>query len=159
MLGPLRITSLRKAPDADSKSPNHANFDESKAVAKLSRPDPLVLTAPTPQVALTFDDLPVQGPLPNGMTRVEIARNIVRALRAANAPSVYGFVNAKALQIEPANEEVLREWRAAGFPLANHTFSHMDLNASSIENFEQDILADEPTLAAWMRDEDWHWLR
>jgi peptidoglycan/xylan/chitin deacetylase (PgdA/CDA1 family) len=159
MLGILRSTSLREAPDAAPKSPNHANFNESTEVANLSLPDPLDLTAPTPQVALTFDDLPLLGPLPNGMTRVEIARKIIRALQAAHAPSVYGFVNAKALQTEPASEQVLREWRAAGFPLANHTFSHMDLNANSVENFEHDILANESTLAAWMRDGDWHWLR
>ncbi|MGA8431783.1 MAG: acetylxylan esterase [Candidatus Sulfotelmatobacter sp.] len=38
----LHITSLRRGPDGDPKSPNAANFDESK-VAPYSLPDPLVL--------------------------------------------------------------------------------------------------------------------
>lgn len=137
----------------------HANLHEPSAAHNLRLSNLRKLAAPAPQVALTFDDLPAMGALPEGMTRLEIARNIISALQAAHAPSVYGFVNAKALQSEPESEQVLREWRAAGFPLANHTFSHMDLNANSVQDFEQDILANEPTLDAWMRDGDWHWLR
>ena len=38
----LHITSLRRGPDGDPKSPNAANFDESK-VTPYSLPDPLVL--------------------------------------------------------------------------------------------------------------------
>ena len=38
----LHVTSLRRGPDGDPKSPNAANFDESK-VAPYSLPDPLVL--------------------------------------------------------------------------------------------------------------------
>ena len=38
----LHITSLRRGPDGDPKSPNAANFDESK-VPPYSLPDPLVL--------------------------------------------------------------------------------------------------------------------
>lgn len=39
----LHITTLRRGPDGDSKSPNAANFDESKATTYTSLPDPLVL--------------------------------------------------------------------------------------------------------------------
>jgi (4-O-methyl)-D-glucuronate---lignin esterase len=97
----------------------------------------------THEVALTFDDLPAHGPLPKGMTRIDIAKTIIHALQSAQAPPTYGFVNAKALADDPSTAEVLRLWREAGFPLANHTFSHMDLNANTVENFEQDLLADE----------------
>jgi hypothetical protein len=38
----LQITSLRRGPDGDPKSPNAANFDESKVIP-YSLPDPLVL--------------------------------------------------------------------------------------------------------------------
>ncbi len=111
------------------------------------------------EVALTFDDLPAHGPLPAGMTRVDIANSIIRALQAAQAPPTYGFVNAKRLEEDPATQQVLRLWREAGFPLANHTFTHMDLNANAVETFEGDLLADEPTLRRFMGDQDWHWLR
>src|SRR5437879_13129399 len=42
-LGLLDIASLRRGPDGDPKSPNAANFDESKVSANLHLPDPLVL--------------------------------------------------------------------------------------------------------------------
>jgi hypothetical protein len=54
------------------------------------------------EVALTFDDLPVHGPLPAGMTRLDIANSVIRALQAAHAPPSYGFVNARGLAQEPA---------------------------------------------------------
>lgn len=79
----------------------------------------------------TFDDLPAHGALPPGLGRADIARDILRALRAGHTPPVYGFVNARALDGGPDNAEVLRLWRAAGHPLANHTFSHMDLHANT----------------------------
>ena len=39
----LHITSLRRGPDGDPKSPNAANFDESKVLSDPSFPDPLLL--------------------------------------------------------------------------------------------------------------------
>ena len=39
----LHISSLRRGPDGDPKSPNAANLDESKATTYTSLPDPLVL--------------------------------------------------------------------------------------------------------------------
>ena len=46
------------------------------------------------EVALTFDDLPAHGPLPPGVTRLDVAKSIISTLKAANAPQVYGFINA-----------------------------------------------------------------
>jgi len=112
-----------------------------------------------PEVALTFDDLPVHGPLPPGTTRREIADSIIRALQATHAPPTYGFMNAKNLEQDPSSAKVLQSWRAAGFFLANHTFSHMDLDTNSADSFEQDLIAGEDTLQQYMGNEDWHWLR
>jgi peptidoglycan/xylan/chitin deacetylase (PgdA/CDA1 family) len=111
------------------------------------------------EVALTFDDLPVHGPLPQGLTRVDIAKSIIQALQAAGAPPIYGFVNAKSLVEDPSSAQVLQLWRDAGFRLANHTFSHLDPSTNSVDAFEKDLLADEPTLQKFMGDQDWHWLR
>jgi peptidoglycan/xylan/chitin deacetylase (PgdA/CDA1 family) len=113
----------------------------------------------SPTVALTFDDLPVHGPLPPDMTRADVASSIIHTLQVAHAPATYGFVNAKGLQEESVSSSVLQLWRAAGFPLANHTFSHMDLDANAAESWEQDLLANEQTLKDSMGNEDWHWLR
>ena len=70
-----------------------------------------------PEVALTFDDLPAHGPLPNGLTREDIAKSIIKALQDAHSPPVYGFVNAKRLEEDPSTAQVLQLWRDAGFPV------------------------------------------
>jgi peptidoglycan/xylan/chitin deacetylase (PgdA/CDA1 family) len=117
-------------------------------------------TAPAPaKVALTFDDLPSHGPLPSGMSRVDVAKSIIETLRKNNAPPTYGFMNAKKVDDRPADAEVLRLWRAAGFPLGNHAYSHMDLHANSADAFERDVLANEPALRSLMGDQTWQWFR
>jgi peptidoglycan/xylan/chitin deacetylase (PgdA/CDA1 family) len=88
-----------------------------------------------------------------------VARSIVATLKAAKAPATYGFINAKGIQDAPETAEFLDIWRAAGHPLGNHTFSHMDLHTNSVEAFEQDTLANEQTLQASMGRSDWHWFR
>jgi len=44
------------------------------------------------QMAVTFDDLPVHGALPAGMTRLEIAESILETLKREKMPPVYGFL-------------------------------------------------------------------
>jgi len=112
-----------------------------------------------PAVALTFDDLPVHGPLPPGLGRAQVARAILAVLRGHHAPPTYGFVNAKALETAPETAEVLQLWREAGHPLGSHTYSHMDLDANTVEAFERDLEGDEPALRRYAGDADWHWLR
>src|SRR5215467_1898797 len=101
-------------------------------------------------VALTFDDLPAHGPLPPGMTRVDVAESIIAALKSVKAPEVYGFINAVKLEQVPGDRAVLEEWRAAGFMLGNHTYSHMSLTDNTVEAFEKDIAANEPVLRELM---------
>jgi peptidoglycan-N-acetylglucosamine deacetylase len=111
------------------------------------------------QVALTFDDLPAHGSLPSGMTRTDVAKTILKTLKEAHAPKVYGFVNARKVQEHPEDIEVLKLWRSAGFPLGNHTFAHLSLNASTADEFDQNVAADEPILKSLMSGQDWHWFR
>lgn len=111
------------------------------------------------RVAITFDDLPVHSDMPPGVTRTEIAKAIIQALKADRAPPSYGFVNAHWLVDQPGTAEVLRLWRAAGYPLGNHSWSHMDPNTNTVEAFEDDVLKDEPTLQKYMGRGDWHWFR
>ncbi len=111
------------------------------------------------EVALTFDDLPSHGPLPPGMTRLDVAKSIIATLKAAKAPQVYGFINAVKLEQVPEDMAVLKEWRSAGYMLGNHTYSHMSLNDNTVEAFEKDIARNEPVLQSLMGHEDWHWFR
>lgn len=112
-----------------------------------------------PEIAFTFDDLPEHGPLPPGETRTEIASKIIAALRDAHLPPVYGFVNGIWIEKTPADADVLKAWRTAGFPLGNHGWSHMNLNQHTLAEFEDDVLKDEPIIKPLMTGKDWHWFR
>jgi peptidoglycan/xylan/chitin deacetylase (PgdA/CDA1 family) len=111
-----------------------------------------------PAVALTFDDLPAHGPLPPGVSRLDIARDIIAALRAHNAPA-FGFLNGGFGVDDPQSPAVLSAWRAAGYPLGNHTYSHVNLNTVDPSIFEAEVARNEPILRARMGAADWHWLR
>jgi len=111
------------------------------------------------KVAITFDDLPLNGDLPPGVTRAQIARDTVSLLKARHLPPAYGFVNAKKLEGNGDAAEALKVWAAAE-PFGNHTYSHLDLNANPAEAFEREIELNEPTLELLAsKGSDWHWLR
>jgi peptidoglycan/xylan/chitin deacetylase (PgdA/CDA1 family) len=113
----------------------------------------------SPKIAITFDDLPAHGSLPPATTRVEIAQKILAALRNAGMPPAFGFVNGVATERHAGDAEALAAWRAAGQPLGNHTWSHMNLNTHSLEEFEAEVSRNEPLLKDLMKDADWHWFR
>lgn len=119
----------------------------------------IALPATAQQLAITWDDLPAHGPLPAGETRVAIAQKIITAMQQAQLPPVYGFVNGIQTRNEPASTPVLQLWRDAGLPLGNHTWSHMNLNANPLADWEQDVTRNEPMLRKYMGAADWHWLR
>lgn len=110
-------------------------------------------------IAITIDDLPNHGSLPADMTRVQIGQMTLKALKDHKVPGVYGFVNAVGIEREPGSEQLLKDWRAAGYPLGNHTYTHRNVNAGTVEAFEADVEADEPVLKELMGDADWHYLR
>jgi peptidoglycan-N-acetylglucosamine deacetylase len=111
------------------------------------------------KVAITFDDLPLNGELPAGVTRVQIARDTLEVLKERHVPAAYGFVNARKLEGNPDAAEALKLWAAAE-PVGNHTYAHMDLNANPAEAFEHEIEQDEPVLELLAaKDANWHWLR
>jgi peptidoglycan/xylan/chitin deacetylase (PgdA/CDA1 family) len=111
------------------------------------------------QMAVTFDDLPVHGAMPAGMTRLEIAQSILATLKREKLPLVYGFINGGRGAEDPISLSVLEAWRGAGQPLGNHTWAHLDLNKESPEEFGEEVLRNEPLLKNLMGKKDWHWLR
>ena len=111
------------------------------------------------QMAITFDDLPVHGAMPSGMTRLEITQSILATLRREKLPPVYGFINAKKVQDDPSTLAALQAWRAAGQPLGNHTWAHLDLDKETPDEFASEVSRNEPLLKTLMGKGDWHWLR
>jgi peptidoglycan/xylan/chitin deacetylase (PgdA/CDA1 family) len=111
------------------------------------------------KVAITFDDLPLNGDLPPGVTRVQIARDTLAILSARHAPPAYGFINAKKLEGNSDAAEALKIWAVAE-PIGNHTYGHINLNTNPAEAFEREIDENEPSLELLAgKDGDWHWLR
>jgi len=112
------------------------------------------------EIAITVDDLTAHGKLPQGMTRAGIAEAHIAAFRAHGVPEAYGFVNALRVKEDPESEAVLGLWRAAGYPLGNHTFSHLNIDkAESLEAWEADVLAGEPLVQAYMSAEGGYYFR
>src|SRR5271156_7046838 len=97
------------------------------------------------KLAITMDDLPLNGSLPPGVTRAETTKNVLEILKKRHVPPVYGFINAKKLEGNEDGAEALKLW-AAQEPIGNHTYSHMDLEKNTAEAFEREIEEDEPVL-------------
>jgi peptidoglycan-N-acetylglucosamine deacetylase len=117
---------------------------------------------PKLKVALTFDDLPLNGTLATGFKQSDYARETVRVLRKHKIPPSYGFINARGLERNPDGALALQIWVKSGNPLANHTYSHPNLTTTSVEDFQREILRNEPVLELLMPDggkSNWRWLR
>ena len=72
---------------------------------------------------------------------------------------MYGFVNGVRVEEHAGDDEVLELWRKAGYPLGNHTWSHMNLNEHTAAEWEADAVRNEPLLEKHMAGKDWYWLR
>src|SRR5438128_2603544 len=103
---------------------------------------PATPPAPKPpalEVAVTVDDLPVHGPSYPVIDRLAIADRLLGAFRAHRLPPVYGFVNGKKVDDDPASLVILRHWIDAGNLLGNHTYSHASLNDTPIPAYLADV--------------------
>src|SRR6185369_2911447 len=110
-------------------------------------------------VAITFDDLPLNGELEPGMTRVRIVKDVLAILKKQRVPQVYGFINAGKLEGSADGAEALKLWIAGGQRVGNHTYSHQDLHKSAPEEFLRDVRLNEPALELLDKDNAWRWLR
>ena len=118
--------------------------------------------APKLKVALTFDDLPINGTLAAGAKESDYARDTIKVLKKHRIAPSYGFINADKLERNPDGALALQIWVKGGHPLANHTYTHLDLTKNSVEDFQREILRNEPVLELLMPEggkHDWRWFR
>lgn len=99
------------------------------------------------RVAFTFDDLPgsyVRECDPAALRQLN--EQLVAAIRRNHMPAV-GFVNEGKLCLSKRARLVslLDIWLDAGLDLGNHTYSHVDFNNVSLEDFERDVINGEKT--------------
>ena len=101
---------------------------------------------PSRRMAVTFDDLPYVDVGRLGLPGAQRAtKNILRVLQTHRVP-VVGFVNEGPLQVAgevDARIALLQHWVDAGMILGNHTFSHPDFNAVTIQQFQDEIIKGE----------------
>ncbi len=72
---------------------------------------------------------------------------LLAAFAAHRSPPVYGFVNGKGVDDDPATEAILHRWIAAGHELGNHTWSHPALDTTPLDLYLADIRRGEDILA------------
>ena len=150
---PKRPDYIRADYDGDRLHPSVAGYRAMGDAVDLK------LFDDRPMIALTFDDLPLHKPLPKGTTPQQVTDDILTALKGASVAEAYGFVNAKAATRDPALAKVLKSWRAAGYPLGNHGWSHQNLDTVGAKTFITEIKRNEPTLRKLMAGRDWRWFR
>lgn len=111
------------------------------------------------KVAITIDDFTIHGPTLPTESRMAITQRFLAVLKQHRIGEAYGFVNAKKVDDEPETRETLVAWLQAGYPLGNHSYSHMDLNKHSADEFIQDIKQGEPLLKELSPSINFKWFR
>jgi lysophospholipase L1-like esterase len=134
--------------DTDSGDGLHPSAAGYRAMADAV---PIGLFAPAPAVVLTFDDLPEHGPLPAGVNASQVARSITATLRRHRVPVAYGFANMAQVERNLALAEALRIWTEAGYPLANHGWSHVALDTLTPAGFDFELMRNEAALGSALR--------
>lgn len=97
------------------------------------------------EIAITFDDLPLNGP------RFELSRlrtmtnKLLDGIHGHHIPAV-GFVNESLLFVPgetDARIELLIAWSMAGVELGNHTFAHVGFEKTPLAEYEDDFVRGE----------------
>jgi peptidoglycan-N-acetylglucosamine deacetylase len=109
------------------------------ANAPVSSPKPYDQSQGPARVAITVDDIPDHADLVPGFTRMDISRDIIKALKDNGAAGAYGFTNGTFMEDNPGEIDILKLWLASGYALGNHTYHHYDLTTTSARDFVADI--------------------
>ena len=104
------------------------------------------VSAQSRTVALTFDDLPLAGESDPAHAR-PITAAILESLDKHHAPATGFVIGQRVADVgSELGSRLLRQWLRQGQDLGNHSFSHPDFNALTVEQFEQDVISDEAVL-------------
>jgi len=95
------------------------------------------------KVAITVDDLPTHADTTDAESRLNIAKRFIAVLKKHEIVEAYGFTNSKKVSEHPETKETLLEWVKAGYPLGNHSYSHMDLTKNTAKDFLADVKSGE----------------
>lgn len=115
-------------------------------------------TAQSRTVAITIDDLPFvtgsDAPIASQEAPAAIAANrkLLKAFARHRVP-VTGFAIEKHVEELGTQDgtQILRSWVAQGLDLGNHTYEHPDFDDDSVEQYEDQIVHGETTIASLMQ--------
>jgi peptidoglycan/xylan/chitin deacetylase (PgdA/CDA1 family) len=110
------------------------------------------------EVAITVDDLPSHGDLPNDISRTKIAITMLAAFKKHHISGVYGFINGYNVT-DQDTKNVLKLWVDSGQLLGNHTYSHMNITANAQDQYITNITQNELILRQFMVDKNYKYFR
>jgi len=102
----------------------------------------LAAAAQNKAIALTIDDLPLNGPSIEIERLQTMTKKLLAATRQNRIPMV-GFVNESLLYAPnetDARMAVLKMWHDSGVELGNHTFSHLGFKGAQLSAYEDDFI-------------------
>jgi peptidoglycan/xylan/chitin deacetylase (PgdA/CDA1 family) len=128
------------------------------ALSRIAWSAAFLVTLATPglaharSVAITFDDAPLAAE-GSAVEAERVNHSILRALAKHRVPAI-AFVNEKRVSGigTEAGRRILREWLDRGHDLGNHTASHFDLSKTAFEQFRDDVIAGEESIAALLHE-------
>ena len=127
-------------------------------VLSLSRIDlraqPPSSAPPAKEIAITFDDLPLNGPQFDAPRLQEMTTKLLSVIKKYQVPAV-GFVNESLLYVPGQTEArigILRQWADAGVELGNHTFSHLGFKGASLAAYEDDFVRGDSVTRMLMKE-------
>jgi peptidoglycan/xylan/chitin deacetylase (PgdA/CDA1 family) len=110
----------------------------------------LPLAAADRQVAITIDDLPRggdRGPVTLPAIRT-MTQKLLQPFRDGRIP-VTGFVNEGRVDLGPGGlRKILDLWLDSGADLGNHSYSHLNINQETLDDYTADIVKGEPVVRA-----------
>jgi peptidoglycan-N-acetylglucosamine deacetylase len=101
--------------------------------------------AQTKEIAVTIDDLPLNGPSIEIKLLRAMTEKLVKGFTENRIP-VVGFVNESLLYAPnetDARIAILKSWSDSGIELGNHTFSHLGFKNATLAEYEDDFVRGE----------------
>lgn len=109
--------------------------------------------AQTREVAITIDDLPLNGAQFDPSRIHRMTENFLAAIKKHQIPAV-GFVNESLLYRAgetDARLAILKQWIEGGVELGNHTFSHLGFANAKLADYEDDFVRGEAVTRLLMK--------